>query len=103
LRSRYEREDVKYYFLSVERLKENILLFLDETCHYTAFGRARGEGVSGGEGDFRGGGAREVRCAWWKTMWESSRNSGMRARNMDINTMPTMLLVDSPSSILAKR
>jgi len=48
-------------------------------------------------------GKREVRWARWYIMWKSSRNSGMAARKMAVNTMPMMLSVVFPSSILAKR
>ena len=53
------------------------------------------EAVGVGEGNFTrgggvrerwGGGAREVRWAWWK----SSRNMDMKARNMAINVMVIM-------------
>ena len=54
-------------------------------------------------GDVRdcwGEGAREVRWAWRKIMWKSSRDSGMRTRDMAVFTIFQMLAVACPSSIL---
>ena len=48
-----------------------------------------------------GGGAREVQWVWWKTMWNSSRKSGMRARDPAIPTMAELLTGTPP--MLAKR
>jgi len=45
----------------------------------------------------------EVRWAWWKVIWKSSRDAGIILRKIAAHATVSMPSGPSPSSILAKR